>query len=67
MNVSSVSPSGYGGQMATSIAASASQAKQLQVQDEITVSVIRQIQNQQEQMAENLVQMMNQSTVDVYA
>ncbi|MCB0168325.1 MAG: hypothetical protein KDI79_29120 [Anaerolineae bacterium] len=68
MNISSVSAAGYGGgQMATSLAASASQVKNLQVQDEIAVSVIRQVQDQQKQMAESLVKMMDQSTVDVYA
>lgn len=70
MNVSSVSSPacGYGGgQMANSIAASASQVKQPQVQDEVVISVIRQVQDQQKQMAESLVQMMNESQIDVYA
>ncbi|MCB0209388.1 MAG: hypothetical protein KDJ52_08665 [Anaerolineae bacterium] len=68
MSISSVSSVGYGGgQMANSIATSASQVKQLQVQDEIAASVIRQVQDQQKQMAESLVQMMKQGTVDVYA
>ncbi|MCB0193948.1 MAG: hypothetical protein KDJ65_18500 [Anaerolineae bacterium] len=68
MSISSVSSSGYGGgQMANSIATTASQVKQLQVQDEIAASVIRQVQDQQKQMADSLVQMMKQSTVDVYA
>lgn len=68
MNISSVSAAGYsGGQMATNLAAGASQVKNLQVQDEVAISVIRQVQDQQKQMAESLVKMMDQSTIDFYA
>lgn len=70
MNISSVSSSGsvYGGaSQATALAANASQLKNLQVQDEIVIAVIQQVQDQQQQMAEQLVQMMQQNKVDLYA
>jgi 3-oxoacyl-ACP reductase-like protein len=39
----------------------------LEVQDEIILSVINQIQNQQQTMANGLIGMMQQTTIDIYA
>jgi hypothetical protein len=70
MNISTVSPVGgaySGASPVTQLAASASQVKNLQVQDEIALAVIRQLQDQQQQMAQQLVEMMQQNQVDLYA
>jgi len=61
MGISSVSGAG----MQKSMAMQTTAQKGLQVQDQITVSVIKQMQNQQKMLAEALVNMMDTGRVDI--
>jgi hypothetical protein len=53
--------------MSNTLSTTASQQKGLNVQDEIAIAVINQIQDQQKAMADGLIQMMKESTIDIYA
>jgi|GEM_PF-2709880 len=64
--VSAVSGSGTAS-MSSSLAAQATAQKNLNVQDEIAMAVINSITDQQEMLAEQFIEMMEQNLIDVYA
>lgn len=70
MQISGVQSSSmaYGGStnQATALATKATDQKATEVKDQIAMSVIKQAQDQQQVMAEGLMDMM-QSTLDIYA
>lgn len=63
---SSMAYGSSGGNQATALATKATDQKATEVKDQIAMSVIKQAQDQQQVMAEGLMNMM-QSTLDIYA
>lgn len=67
MGISAISSSSYGySGMEMSLASQATAQKNLKVQDEISVSVITDIQDQQEMQAKALIEMMQTNLIDIY-
>ncbi len=64
--VSAVS-GGAASMMSNSLATQATAQKNLNVQDEISMAVITNITDQQKMMAEQLIEMMKQTMIDIYA
>jgi hypothetical protein len=71
MSLSAISPAGLSVNTAAgannALAAQASRHKALNVQDEVTMAVLNQIQDQQKMVADSLVEMMKKNLVDIYA
>jgi hypothetical protein len=67
MSISGVSSGNFSANMGSTLATRASQNKALNVQDEITIAVINQVHDQQKAMADGLIKMMKESTIDIYA
>ena len=68
MEISAISSSNYGySGMEMSLASQATAQQNTKVQDEIAVSVITQIQDQQEMQAEALIDMIQTNLIDIYA
>jgi hypothetical protein len=71
MSISGISPAGLSVNTAAgannALAAQATQLKALSVQDEISMAVLNQIQDQQKMMADGLVEMMKNNLIDIYA
>ena len=65
--ISGVSAVSGSSSMTSSLATEATAQKDLAVQDEIAVAVINSITDQQEMMAEQLIDMMQQNLIDIYA
>jgi len=59
--------SGSAGMMSNSLATQATAQKNLTVQDEISMAVINNITDQQKMIAEQLIEMMKQNLIDIYA
>jgi uncharacterized protein YsxB (DUF464 family) len=59
--------SGAASMMSNSLATQATAQKNLNVQDEISMAVITNITDQQKMMAEQLIEMMKQTMIDIYA
>lgn len=67
MEISAISSGSYGySGMEMSLASQATAQQNTKVQDKIAVSVINQVQDQQEQQAEALIDMMQTNLIDIY-
>lgn len=68
MGISAISSSSYGySGMEMALASQATTQQNLKVQDEISISVITEIQDQQEMQAKALIDMMETNLINIYA